>query len=243
MSATTRTRFRAAIVATAPAVLLAGFVYHPHIPYPDPALVAAAATSDTTRWGLSHLAVGVGSGLAVLAFLAIQSYLGEAGEEPWGVLAVPFIVMGSTLFTLLPGMELAVLAAADTGADVQAAQTALMPWFVPILLTGAVTFALGVLGFARGIARSGVLSPRLTRLVAGALVIMAAARFVPLGIVQFYVGGAAGIAALWPLAYEMWQHTEARPAGQPAIDATDAGGLVVPPSAGTGERRWSEPRT
>lgn len=201
MSATTRARFRAAIVAIAPAVLLAGFVYHPHIPYiPDPAAVAAAVTSDTTRCGLSHLAVGVGSGLVALAFLAIQSYLREAGEERWSVPALPFIVMGSTLFTLLPGMEFAPLAAAETGADVQAAQTALAPWFVRILLAGTVIFALGVFGFARGIARSGVLGPRLTWLVVRALVVMAAARFVPLGTVQFYVGGAAGIVALWPLA-------------------------------------------
>jgi hypothetical protein len=54
-----------------------------------------------------------------------------------------------------------------------------MPWFIPILLTGAVSFALGAFGFAKGIARSEVLSPRLTWLVVGALVVMAVARFVP----------------------------------------------------------------
>jgi hypothetical protein len=54
-----------------------------------------------------------------------------------------------------------------------------------------------------------------------ALVIMAAARVVPLGAVQFYAQGAAGIVALWPLAYEMWKHPEARAAEQPrAIPAT-----------------------
>jgi hypothetical protein len=45
---------------------------------------------------------------------------------------------------------------------------------------------------------------------------MAVARLVPVGAVQFYVQGAAGIVALWPLAYEMWKRPEAaRPAGQP----------------------------
>jgi hypothetical protein len=36
------------------------------------------------------------------------------------------------------------------------------------------------------------------------------------------VGGAAAIVALWPLAYDMWNHPEAaRPAGQPqAMPAT-----------------------
>src|SRR5215217_4836724 len=194
MSSTTRARLRAAIVAIAPAVLLAAFVYHPYI---------------------SNLAVGVGSGLVVLAFLAIRSYLREAGEERWSILALPFIVMGSTLFAFPPAMEIAMLGAAEAGADVQAVLTALDSWFFPILLTAAVTFAIGVFAFAKGIVDSRILSRRLTWLVVGALVVMAVARLVPVGAVQFYVQGAAGIVALWPLAYEMWKHPEAQPAVRP----------------------------
>jgi hypothetical protein len=217
ISATTRARFGAFIVALAPAVMLAGLFAHPYIAtLPDEAAVAAAVTADTTRWGLAHLTVGVASGLVVLAFLAIRSYLRDAGEERWSILALPFIVIGGTLFALLPGMEFAPLAAAEAGADVQAVQAALAPWFLPILVTGAATFAVGVFAFARGIADSRVLSRRLSRLVVGALVVLAVARFVPVGAVQFYVQGAAGIVALWPLAYEMWKHPEAaRPARQP----------------------------
>jgi hypothetical protein len=217
MSPTTHARFRAAIVAIAPAVLLFAFVYHPYIAnLTDKAAVAAALTSDTARWGLSHLAVGVGSGFAMLAFLAIRSYLREAGEDRWSILGLPFIVMGSTLFAFPPAMEIAMLAAAEEGADVQAVLAALDSWFFPILLTAAVIFAIGVFAFAKGIADSRILSRRLSRLVVGALVVMAVARLVPLGAVQFYVQGAAGIVALWPLAYEMWKHPEAaRAAGQP----------------------------
>jgi hypothetical protein len=214
MSSTTRARLRAAIVAIAPAVLLAAFVYHPYIAdITDKAAVAAALAAHTTHWGAVHLAVGVGSGLVVLAFLAIRSYLREAGEDRWSILALPFIVMGSTLFAFLPAMEIAMMAAGEAGADVEAALIAMDPWFFPILLAAAITFALGVLGFAMGIVRSGVLGPRLTWIVVGALVVMAAARFVPLG-AALYVGGAGAIVALWPLAYEMWKHPEAaRPAG------------------------------
>ena len=209
MSATTRARLRAAIVAVAPAVLLVAFAYHPYIAPPtDPAAIAAAASSDTTRWGLAHLAIGASYGLAVLAFLAIRSYLHEAGEDRWSVLALPFIVMGSTLFVILTGMEIGLLAAAETGADLQAVQSALFPWFIPTLLTGAITFALGALGFAIGITRSKVFGPPMSRLVAGALVVMAVARFVPLSAAP-YIIGAAAIVALWPLAYEMWKYPEA----------------------------------
>ena len=155
----TRARSRAAIVAIAPAVLLAGFAYHPFLDPPtDPATIATGAAADTTRWGLAHLALAVGYGLVVLAFIAIRSYLREAGGERWSGAALPFIVMGSTLFAVLTGMEFAPLAAAEAGADAQAAQAALIPWFVPILLAGGVGFALGALGFATGIAEAGILA-------------------------------------------------------------------------------------
>jgi hypothetical protein len=212
---TTRARWRAAIVAVAPAVLLAGFVYHPLLHHPtDPVTIAAAAAADTTRWGIAHLAVAVGYGLAILAFIAIRSYLREAGEESWSATALPFIVMGSTLFAVLPGMEFAPLAAAETGADGAAIQAALIPWFVPVLLTGGISFAVGALAFGMAIARSGVTTRPATWLVVVALVVMATARFAPLSAAP-YVIAAAGILALWPLAYVMWTHPQARSAEPP----------------------------
>jgi hypothetical protein len=216
MSQATRARFGAAIVALAPAVMLVGLFAHPYIEtLPDAAAVAEAATADTTYWGLVHLTAAVASGLLVLAFLAIRSYLREAGEERWSILALPFIVVGGTLFAVLPGMELAPVAAAEAGVDVEAVQAALAPWFIPVLITGAITFAVGVFAFAKGIANSRVMSRRLTWLVVGALVVLAISRLVPVGAVQFYVQGAAGVVALWPLAYEMWRRPATRPAEQP----------------------------
>ncbi|MCA1706480.1 MAG: hypothetical protein LC808_25730 [Actinobacteria bacterium] len=215
-----RSRYRATIVAIAPAALLAALVAHPFLfgRLPNDLAVAEAVTADTTRWGLVHLATGVASGLLIIAFLAIRSHLREAGEDRYSALGVPFIVIGSTLFTLLPGMEFAPLAAAETGAatePIAAAQEALEPWFVPVLASGALTFAAGVFGFAKGIADRRLLGPRPTALVVAALVVMAASRFVPLAVFQLYVQGAAGIVALWPLAYEMWKHPQARVGEQP----------------------------
>jgi hypothetical protein len=136
------------------------------------------------------------------------------GEERWSVLALPPIVLGSTLFVILTGMEIALGAVAETGGDAQAVQAALSPWFVPILLAGAIGFALGAFGFAIGIARSAVLRPGLTRVVTGALGMMAVARFVPLSVAP-YMLAVAGVVALWPLAYEMWRHSATRPSGHP----------------------------
>jgi hypothetical protein len=197
-------RGRASIVAVAPVVLAAGFLYHPYIPVlMDEEAVAAAAAADPTRWGLAHLTVAVGSGLLILAFLAVRSYLHEAGEDRWSRAGLPWIVVGSTMFAILPGMELALVAVAETGGDLVGVQAALDRWFLPVLLTGALTFAIGSVCFAAAIARSAVLPQPAAGIVAAALIVSALGRFVPLGAVQFYVVGAAGIVALWPLAVAM----------------------------------------
>jgi hypothetical protein len=200
-------RSRAAIVALAPAVVLAAHAYHPWIGNPGDAdflaRLAAAVTADPARWGISHFGVALGSGLLILAFLAVRSYLREAGTERWSALGLPFVVLGSMLYAMLPAMEFTPLAAARAGADIMALQAAQMAWFVPILMSAALLFFLGVAGFAAGIARTGVLSPRVTGLVIAALAVMAISRFFPVGIAQLYVGPAAGVVALWPLAYLM----------------------------------------
>ncbi len=77
-------------------------------------------------------------------------------------------------------------------------------WFEPILIAGALAFELVALGLGIAIARSGVLGRRTARCVIVALAVTASVRFVPLGAAR-YVGGAAGLAALWPLAWTMWR--------------------------------------
>ena len=208
MSSSTQARLRAAITAVAPAVLLIGFAYHPYTTNAtDEAALAEAAASDTTRWGLAHLAIGVGYALLALSFMALRSHLRDAGENRWSAKALPFAVLGCALFPILVGMEFAPLVAAETGGDVEAAQSELAPWFIPILVPAAICFALGAVGCAIGITRSGVLGKRLARLVAGALVVMAVVRFVPLGAAQIVIG-VAGVIAFWPLALAMWSYSD-----------------------------------
>lgn len=204
-------RPEAAIVALAPAVLLAGLIYHPYIGLgpPDPAVIGRVVAADPTRWGLAHLVVAIGSGLAILAFLAIRNYLRDTNGQRWSAPGVPFIVLGSTLFTVLPGLEFAPLAAAEIGANVQETQDALFPWFFPVLIAGGLLFTVGAACFAKAIADGEILSRPLTLLVAGSLAVLGVSRFIPLAAVQFYVQAAAGVLALWPLAYLMWTQSPA----------------------------------
>lgn len=195
---------RAAIVAIAPIVLAFGLIYHPFVPnLTDASAVAAAAGEDTTRWAVSHLAVGVASGFVMLAFLAVRSYLRDSGEELWSRRGLPLVVFGSALFAILPGMEITLLGVVETGGDVAGVQAAIDPWFLPLMMTGAVTFAIGAIFFAVAIRRSDALEGASKGLVVAALVVLAFARFVPLGAVQFHVASAAAIGALWPLAFAM----------------------------------------
>lgn len=207
MSDSPGARGRAATVAAAPVVLLVALASHPHIPgtLPNNEAIAAAVVADPTRWGLVHLAAAVASAVVILAFLAVHDFLREVGEGRWSHRGVPLVVLGSVLYAVLPGMEFAPLAAARAGGDVVATQAALGPWFVPVLAVAAVTFALGVGAFAVGLVRSEVLAPRLGWLVAGAFIVMAGSRFVPLTMVQFEVQGVAALVAFWPLAREMWR--------------------------------------
>lgn len=225
-------RAGAAGVAIAPAVLMAGFLYHPFLgDLRDTAAVAATIGPAPTRWAVAHLMVGLGSGLLMIAFLSIREYLRDAGERRWSARGLPFVLMGSTLFALLPALEFAPLVAVWIGGDVVAAQTALFPWFMPILLAGSAVFAIGALAFAVAIARSRVLGPSATRVVVAALVLMAAMRFVPHGVALLYVGGVAGLLALWPLAAAMWRHpaphrsapSPARGRIAPALEAAGGG--------------------
>jgi hypothetical protein len=195
-------------VAIAPVILLAALSYHPYLPGRQPNIDASAAavTSDPTRWGIVHMATRVASAVLAVAFLAIRSHLHEVGEDRWSAAALPFVVIGSTLYAMLPAMEFGPLATSEAGGDVEAAQEALIPWFIPLLVAAAVTFGIGMVGFAISVSQSGLLSLWPTRLVAIALVVMALSRVVPLSAVQFYVHGVAALAAMLPLAYSMWKH-------------------------------------
>ncbi len=193
-----RNQWRTVILVVAPVMLLAAFLTHPYLSgrLPNDAEVATAVSDGTTYWGLVHLATSVASSLIILAFFAVRSYLREAGEDRFSALGLPFVVIGSTLFAVLPGMEFAPLAVAETGAstaEIEATQEALASWFVPVLMSGALAFAIGVISFARAISLTTVGSRRLTGVVVVALIVMAISRFVPLAAVQFYVQGVAAI--------------------------------------------------
>ncbi len=203
---TTRGRFGAAAVAVAPAVMFVALVGHPFIArLPDADGVAEAVEQGTTRWGIVHLLTMVGSALIALAFLAIRARLRDAGEDRFSAWALPFVIAGSAFYGLLPALEFAPMSAALTGGDAAAVQTELVPWFIPIMATGVILFAVGIFGFVRGIVAGQVLSRPLTRVVVTALVVLAVSRLVPLGAVQFYVQAIAGLVALWPLAYHLWR--------------------------------------
>ncbi len=194
---------RAAVVAVAPVVLLVAMVSHPYLPdrLPDHAGVAEAVAAGTTRWALVHLAAAVASGVLVLAFIAIRGYLREKGDQGLSAVGLGFVVMGSVLYVVLPGMEFTPLAAVESGADPEAAQAALDDWFVPVLFIGAVLFAIGVGCVAAAIRRHGELGSTLTSVVVLALIVMVGARFAPFAAAQLYVQSAAALVALWPLAW------------------------------------------
>lgn len=207
-SDSTSARWQVAIFLIAPSLMAGGLFYHPAIGNPTDAdflaNLAAAVRADTFRWALAHHMVAIGSGLIALAFLALENRLREAGENRASRIGFPLIVVGSLMYAMLPAMEFAPFAAAEAGADPSAAQGAIFPWFIPTLFTGALIFFVGAVYFARAIVRSRLLKPGLARIVAGAMVVAAASRLVPVNFIQMDLQAIAGIIALWPLAYVTW---------------------------------------
>jgi hypothetical protein len=190
----------AVTVAGAPVVLLAGITYHPFVAdLRHKHDVASALTADAARWSIAHLLAAAGSALVALAFLAVVAALRQRGEWRWSARSVPFLVVGSTMFALLPAMEIAVLAAARAGADPEAVLLELDAWFRPLLFAGAAVFTIGVACIARAVVRAAVLSRPATLLVVTALAVAGVSRFLPFG-AALTVGAAALVVALWPLA-------------------------------------------
>ena len=209
MTRSTSGRTQAAVVAAGPLFLLAALAYHPFIAnLTDKASVAATATADPNRWALTHIAVGLGAGLLLAALLAMCSFLRDAGEHRRSSAAVPYLAVGTTLFAFLPAMETAMGAASLAGADAVAVQSEIDVWFVPLLIVSSLLFAIGLMNLAVGVVESRVFDRRLAALVAGALVVMAVTRFVPLS-AALYLGGVAGVVALLPVAARMWSTSPA----------------------------------
>ena len=224
MSETGFAKLRATSVAVGPFSLLAALLYHPYIAdLTDVSSVAAAMDRGNSRWAVAHIAVGVGFGLLLLSFLAVRSHLRAAGEERWSSMAVPFLVMGTVLFTFLPAMEVAMAAATRAGADPVATQVELNTWFVPLLMSGALVFGIGIVLMAMATVRSGVLGRDLGRIVATALVVGALTRFVPRG-AALYAGSVAAVIALLPFAIQMWSgEARARIGGRSVLAASRGG--------------------
>lgn len=195
-------RARALLVAAGPVLLTAALLWHPPLPgrLPDSAGVAEAASAGITRWGLSHVAAALASGAVAVAFVAVRGHLRERGDGSASAVGLGLVLIGSTLYAVLPGMEFAVVAAHETGADLAETQAALESWFVPILVVGAVIFAFGTVLFAVAVARAASFARLPTIIVAGALVVFGLSRAVPVGVVQFYVQSVAALVALLPLA-------------------------------------------
>lgn len=103
-------------------------LWHPPLPgrLPDSDAVADAAATDISRWGLHHLPGAIAAAVAV-SFIAVRGFLRERGDGWVSAVGLAFVVVGSTLYAVLPGMEFSVVAAHETGTDLAATQDALQP--------------------------------------------------------------------------------------------------------------------
>lgn len=208
-SGSVTTRTAAVSLAVAPAVLAVSLVSHPFLSgrLPNKTEVAEAVLAGTNRWAVVHILVAAASALIAVALVGVRDHLKEVGDRPLSAYCVPFVVIGSTLFAVLPGMEFAALAAAETGAstaEIAEVQDSIQSWFTLVLVVSSVTFAIGVIMLATAIRSARIGGDTVSLVVAAALIVMAMSRMVPLSVTQFYVQSLAALLAMWPLAYFLW---------------------------------------
>lgn len=198
------TQAAAATVVAGPVLLLGAMLWHPPVPgrLPNSEAVADAASADITRWGLSHLATALAVAAVAVSFIAVRGYLRERGDGWVSAVGLALVVVGSTLYAVLPGMEFSVIAAHETGADLSASQDALQSWFVVVLVGGSALFAAGTTLFAVAVVRTAPMSNG-TVMIATALIVFGVSRLIPVGVVQLYLQPAAALLALLPLAAEI----------------------------------------
>ncbi len=208
----TRARLKAVVVALFPVIGLVGATLHPSISdLGDNAETARVIADGPTRWAWAHIIEMGANVLAVLAVVAIGSYLMASGERLWSFVAVPLITTGLVLFTAVLGMALLFTAMVEVGAPLVPVMEELEPWYAPITTVILLTARPGFLALAFAIHRSRVLSQRVSRVVVTATVVGALTLWIPTtwGEQLFNV---AAIVAFWPLAYRMWVDTTEAPA-------------------------------
>lgn len=198
-------RIGALVVAAGPLTLLVGILWHPFIPdLTDNADVVAHLAEDPGTWFAAHLLVAVGSPLLLLGFLAVRAHVRTTvGREPWTGRAIAPLVMGTALFTMLPAMEIGMLAVDEVGGDLLATQNALDTWFRPILIASALLLGVGTILFAIGVKRADILPTGIARTVVVALGVSAVSR-VPFT-AALMIGIVALVVAMLPLAATMWK--------------------------------------
>jgi hypothetical protein len=211
-------RTGAVVVASGPLLMLAAILWHPFIPdLRDKADVVRHLQADTTTWFGAHLLVALASALVLLGFLAVHGHVrATIGRARWMRGAIPWLVVGTVLFVMLPAMEIGMLAVEKAGGDLLATQTALDTWFMPILVSGTIVFAVGSVAFAVGVHRARILPAGTSWVVVAGLVVSAASR-VPFTL-ALILGVVALNVAMLILASAMWRAGGAATA-RPAVGA------------------------
>jgi len=209
MTETTEHRLRALVLAAAPLMLLAGFLYHPYVGNViDKDLIIEAVNDDPDRWAWAHILVAAGIVLVLVALLSVRHELRARGEERWSFIGVALAIFGGAFLATTTGTEIMLGPVANAGVDLRAVLDATEPWANGMYAVAGLAFSLGLLGFAVATYRTKPLGGQLDVIAIAGLVVIAVANWVPHSIAE-YAAAVASAAALWPFAYRVWGEEEA----------------------------------
>lgn len=177
-----RSRLYSTLIAAFPIVLATGIVLIPVVTdYSNPTL-AEEATEQSIRWFLGHIHSAAAFGIGVLACCCIGDVLYRRGQRNRVIFALPFIAVGAGLHAASMGASgigpLAIVEAGQTAGIFFEGNNTLGPG---VFVAGTMTFGLGLIALAFGIARTDLLKNPWKIIVPVAAVLFVAFEALPTG--------------------------------------------------------------
>lgn len=177
-----RSRLYSTLIAAFPIVLATGIVLIPVVSDYSDHNLAQEAAGQSVRWFLGHIHSAAAFGIGVLACCCIGDVLYRRGQRNRVIFALPFIAVGAGLHAAGLGADgIGPLAVTEAGHPAQAFFDGSGTLVPGVFVAGSVTFGLGLIALAFGIARTDLLKSPWRIIVPVAAVLFVAFEALPTG--------------------------------------------------------------
>lgn len=177
-----RSRLYSTLIAAFPIVLATGIVLIPAVGDYSNHELAQEATAQSIRWFLGHVHSAAAFGMGVLACCCIGDVLYRRGQRNRVIFALPFVAVGAGLHAAGLGADgIGPLAIAEAGHPARTFFDGSGMLVPGVFVAGSMTFGLGLIALAFGVARTDLLGNPWKIVVPVAAILFVAFEALPTG--------------------------------------------------------------